>query len=154
MAYVLMAIPAELVSAVSEFLEKQGRSGAFLPPETRLAPFPPADRHAEEGGFVHGWDEATVRRAYRESADGMRRLLDFLARNPGQEISSYELADAVEARYGWNTIAGMLGAFGRRCVNRYGRSLPMWEFRYDSEGRILLTMPNGPAKAIRGVNSP
>jgi hypothetical protein len=152
MAYVLMAIPAELVSAVSEFLEKQGRSGAFLSPET-LAPLPPGDRHAEESGFVHGWDEVTVRRAYRESADGMRRLLDFLARNPGREISSYELADAVEARYGWNTIAGMLGAFGRRCANRYGRSLPMWEFRYDSEGRILLTMPEGPARAIVSVKS-
>jgi hypothetical protein len=142
MAYVMMAIPAELVPAVTTFLE--GQSSAPSRGEEIGAA-------AEEDGFVNGWTSATVRRAYRESADQMRHLLGFLASNPGKEISSYELADAIGAKYGWNTVAGMLGAFGRRCANRYGRPQPMWELRYDRDGRILLTLPPGPAKAIKAI---
>jgi len=143
MAYVMMAIPAELVPAVTTFLETQEAEYLRAP-----------HRHSRDGeggerGFVHGWDRATVLRAYRESADHMRNLLDFLAQNPGREISAPELADAIEAKYGWNTVAGMLGAFGRRSLNRYGRSQPMWEYRYDPQGRTLITMPEGPAEAIK-----
>ncbi len=138
MAYVMMAIPAELVSAVTEFIE--GKREA-LPA--------PTGEDGKSGSFVHDWDRATVRRAYRESGNPMRRLLDFLSRHPDQEVSSYDLADAIEARYGWNTVAGMLGAFGRRSANRYGRSDPMWEVRYDEEGRVLLTLPGDAAEAVR-----
>lgn len=142
MAYVLMAIPVELVPAVSAFLEDQ-KSG----PQATDPLFPAG----EEEGFVHGWNRDLVKRAYRESADQMRRLLRFLAGQPNVEVSSYELADAIGARYGWNTVAGMLGAFGRRSVNRYGRDEPMWEYRFDGDGRILITMPNGPAEAIQSA---
>ena len=137
MAYVMMAVPAELVSAVAEFIEGprgSKASGAVRPPDP--------------GGFVQGWARPAVRRAYRESGDGMREVLDFLARHPDREVSSYELADAIEAKYGWNTVAGMLGAFGRRCANRYGLKRPMWEFRHDASGRVLLTMPRAAAKAV------
>lgn len=144
MAYVLMAVPAELVPAVTAFLEDQS-SG-------RLSSDHSAGRGGEEEeGFVHGWNRDLVQRAYRESADQMRRLLRFLADQPNVEVSSYELADAIEARFGWNTVAGMLGAFGRRSVNRYGRDEPMWEYRFDGDGRILITMPNGPAEAIKSA---
>lgn len=140
MAYVMMAIPAELVSAVTELVE--GRRPGSLNPDS------PA---TSKEGFVHGWDRESVWRAYRESADKMRHLLLFLANHADQEISSAELAEALDARFGWNTVAGMLGAFGRRCANRYGRSKPMWEFRYDDEGRILITMPAAVAEVIRGA---
>jgi hypothetical protein len=139
MAYVMMAVPAELVAAVTEFIEGS-RPGA--------GPIPPAPGGGDSG-FVHGWDPQTVRRAYRESADSMRELLDFLALHPDREVSSYDLADAIDAKYGWNTVAGMLGAFGRRSGNRYGRFEPMWEVRYDSDGRVLLTMPGVVAEAIK-----
>jgi hypothetical protein len=145
MPYVMMAIPAELVPAVSEFLEAQ---------ESRSDRVRLAERGGDgagEPGFVHGWNRATVQRAYRESADQMRALLRFLARNSNLEVSAPELADAIEAKYGWNTVAGMLGAFGRRSFNRYGRSEPMWEYRYDPQGRILITMPKGPAEAVMEV---
>ncbi|MFL5833961.1 MAG: hypothetical protein ACJ76B_08265 [Solirubrobacterales bacterium] len=143
MAYVMMAIPAELVPAVSAFLEAQE-------PAYQMAQAAKNNEHeGREPGFVHGWDRSTVQRAYRESADRLRDLLDFLASNPNREVSAPELADAIEAKYGWNTVAGMLGAFGRRSVNRYGRPEPMWEYRYDPQGRILITMPEGPAKAVR-----
>lgn len=137
MAYVMMAVPAELVSAVAEFIEGPHGSEALG-----------VARSSDAGGFVHGWDRPTVRRAYRESGDRMREVLDFLARHPDREVSSYELADAIEAKYGWNTVAGMLGAFGRRCANRYGLKRPMWEFRHDAAGRVLLTMPRATAEAV------
>ncbi|HEX3240309.1 MAG TPA: hypothetical protein VHR18_09260 [Solirubrobacterales bacterium] len=143
MGYVMMAVPAELVAAVSEFIEGEGGGDA-----ARVA------NSEDRSGFVHGWDHETVRRAYRESGNKMRELLEFLARHPGEEVSSYDLADAVRARYGWNTVAGMLGAFGRRSSNRYGRSKPMWEVRYDEDGRVLLTLPEGAAGAIQEAKSP
>jgi hypothetical protein len=138
MGYVLMAIPAELVAPVTEFIESHepdglGEAGSGSPPDRLL----------------NGWERSTVRRAYRESGDNMRRLLDFMANSPGREISSYELADSIEARYGWNTVAGMLGAFGRRSANRYGLDQPMWALRYDADGRVLLTMPSDTAEALR-----
>jgi hypothetical protein len=139
MAYVMMAIPAELVPAVTEFVE----SGGFPPAASRDT--------QEPDGFVHGWDPAAVRRAYRESGDRMRRVLRFLAGHPDVEVSSEEIADAINARYGWNTVAGMLGALGRRSKNRYGRTEPMWEHRYTDDGRILLTMPSAAAKTIREI---
>lgn len=144
MAYVLMAVPAELVPAVTAFLESQD-SGR---PSSGHSAVPGG---AAEEGFVHGWNRDLVQRAYRESADQMRRLLRFLADQPNVEVSSYELADAIGAKFGWNTVAGMLGAFGRRSVNRYGRDEPMWEYRFDGDGRILITMPNGPAEAIQST---
>lgn len=147
MAYVMMAIPANLVPAVTEFLE--GREEGQLP-----AGLPGRGSEEGEAGFVHGWKREVVQRAYRESADQMRSLLDFLASRPNEEVSSYELADAIGARFGWNTVAGMLGAFGRRSANRYGRDQPMWEYRHDSDGRILITMPAGPAEAIRSASKP
>jgi hypothetical protein len=137
MAYVMMAIPAELVPAVTEFIENR-REGVGAD----------AGRDDVHGSGVGGWDPATIARAYRESANPMRKLLDFLSRHPDEEVSSYELAQAIEARYGWNTVAGMLGAFGRRSANRYGRSSPMWEVRHDEEGRVLLTMPRDAAMAV------
>jgi hypothetical protein len=144
MAYVMMAIPAELVPAVTTFLE--GQETASLPGGLSRV-----SEEEAKAGFVHGWNRSLVQRAYKESADQMRRLLEFLAHHPNQEVSSYELADAIEAKFGWNTVAGMLGAFGRRCVNRYGRLEPMWDYRYDAEGRILITLPIGPAEAIQSA---
>lgn len=137
MRYVMMAVPADLVSAVTEFIEGRGDAPVG------------SDENGGERDFVHGWSRDTVRRSYRESGDNMRVLLDFLADRPGQEVSSYDLADAIGARYGWNSVAGMLGAFGRRSANRYGRTEPMWEVRYDEDGRVLLTLPVGAARAIR-----
>lgn len=136
MAYVMMAIPAELVPAVTKFVESQ-------PGSTTRSGSP-----AATDGFVHGWDRETVRRAYRESADPMRKVLRFLAQNANQEVSAEEIAEAIGARFGWNTVAGMLGALGRRSANRYGRQMPMWEYRYDDQGRTLLRMPTKVAEAI------
>jgi hypothetical protein len=79
----------------------------------------------------------------------MRKVLSFLAQNAGREVNADEIATAIGARFGWNSIAGMLGAFGRRSANRYRKPKPMWEYRYDNQGRALLLMPENVARVIQ-----
>jgi hypothetical protein len=136
MSYILVAVPVELVPEVTELLERR------QPDQANGAKGP-------GGSLLHGWNEQTVRRAYRESGDNMRNILRFLARNGGREVSADEIAAAIGARFGWNSVAGMLGAFGRRSTNRYGRSFPMWEQRYDDLDRVRILMPKDIAEAIK-----
>lgn len=63
------------------------------------------------------WDAALVERAYRESSDAMRGVLDHLADHPGQRILSADLGQVVG--YSRPQLAGVFGAFGRRWNNRY-----------------------------------
>jgi len=134
MKYVMIAVPAGLVQAVTEFIEGHDELGL--------------EGGSGDSEFFNGWDPETIRRAYLESADRMRHLLRYLAENADEEVSSDQIARALEARYGWNTVAGMLGAFGRRSANRYGRREPMWKQRWDAQGRALLAMPYEVAKAV------
>jgi hypothetical protein len=53
----------------------------------------------------------------------MRSLLEHLASLPEHEFGSPELAAAINAP-DWNSIAGMLGPFSRRCKSRYGKLRP------------------------------
>ncbi len=140
MQYVLMAIPAELVPAVAALV-------AECDAEER--PFPSQAESAERP-MINGWTESLVKRAYQESADPMRRVLLFLAKHGGREVTSEEIADAIDAERGWNTVAGMLGAFGRRSTNRYGRKHPMWDVRQGETG-TLFKMPPAVADAIKAA---
>ena len=140
MPYVMVAVPAELLPEVTELVE---RRQADL-----------GNGAADSGGILlHGWDDPTIRRAYRESGDNMRKILRFLAQNAGREVDADEIANAIGARFGWNSVAGMLGAFGRRSANRYGKRLPMWEQRYDDRDRVWMVMPESIATAIKKAES-
>jgi hypothetical protein len=145
--YVLMAIPAEFVPSVAaliaEFDANADLEVQVEAPERGTSP-------DGAGSLLNGWTEDLVSRAFKESANPMRRVLLFLADHAGEEVTSIEIADAIDAKYGWNTVAGMLGAFGRRSVNRYKRSAPMWEWRPGSEG-ILIKMPVAVAAVIKKV---
>lgn len=76
-----------------------------------------------------GYDRALFERAYRESSPHMKRLLEYLADNPGRMIPSGELAEAIG--YDRSQLAGVLGAFGRRWKNRY-KNPGHWPFRADN----------------------
>jgi hypothetical protein len=140
MQYVLMAIPAQFVPEVAALIaEFDVPSPASLPQGV-----------GDDGLMINGWTEDLVRRAFRESADPMRKVLMFLAHNSGEEVTAVEIADAIDAERGWNTVAGMLGAFGRRSVNRYKRAQPMWESREGVEG-TLYKMPAAVATVIKAA---
>jgi hypothetical protein len=76
-------------------------------------------------------------------------VLLFLAEHGGEEVTSAEIADAIDAERGWNTVAGMLGAFGRRSANRYKRPDPMWSSREGEGGASLFKMPVAVADIIK-----
>jgi hypothetical protein len=75
-----------------------------------------------------------------QSPPAMADILDALAERPGEWLSMEELATAIKNKpdANWNTVAGTLGAFGRRVKNRYGIESWPFENRYDHEirGRV------------------
>jgi len=140
MQYVLMAIPAQFVPDVAALIAEFDVDGGS----------PISVQMTGDESMINGWTEELVRQAFRESADPMRRVLSFLAEHSGTEVTSDQIAEAIAAERGWNTVAGMLGAFGRRSVNRYKRLLPMWETRQGATG-TLFKMPVTVATVIKAA---
>src|SRR5215207_8812315 len=90
-----------------------GLSGVSTPVQ------PPAD------DTVLGWTKAEVMSVYHESTQSLRVTLDYLADRAGQEVWSRELASAVYPKDGEaeaeSRLYGVLGAFGSRVINKYGK---------------------------------
>lgn len=82
----------------------------------------------QEPQFTHierpeGWNRELIERAWRESAENARRVLTTLANRAGEWVLASELAGAVGLSR--RKLTGVLGAFSRRCKNRYQvRTLP------------------------------
>jgi hypothetical protein len=64
-------------------------------------------------------DEDLIRRIYNESHGAHRRLLKRLAESPDEWIFASELAKDLKLKGGNKSLAGMLGALGRRSNHRY-----------------------------------
>ncbi|MGO9322655.1 MAG: hypothetical protein ACLQBY_17890 [Solirubrobacteraceae bacterium] len=64
-------------------------------------------------------DEALIRRIYEESHEAHRRMLKRLAESPDKWVYGNQLAAALELAGGKKSLAGMLGALGRRSNHRY-----------------------------------
>lgn len=86
-----------------------------------------ADASDEATGTL---DAALIRRMYEESQEPHRRLMEYLARHPAVWIYTGKLAEALGLPRGARSLAGMLGAFGRRAEHRYGGLTP-WESEWD-----------------------
>lgn len=98
------------------------------------------------------WPRDLIVRQYQESQPAMKRFLDHLTAHPDVWISTLEMADALDAAHGWNTIAGMLGAYGRRVKNRYRRSTFPFEVKWDYDAnRSNYRMSSEVAKIIRSL---
>lgn len=87
-----------------------------------------------------GWTEALIERQFLESSDTMRDLQKTLAAQPDKEFTGNELADAIGMEYGWNSVAGMLGAAQRRIENRYGRTTQPFTIRRGRSGQAHYSM--------------
>ena len=88
----------------------------------RHANQPAVDESVEILDDAGSWPRNLIVRQYPESPQSMKKFQMFLAENAGQDFSSTEIAEAIGAKYGSNTIAGQLRAYGRRVKNRYKRS--------------------------------
>jgi hypothetical protein len=128
MELIFMGVPRHLAQTVADLIAEDGaRSGTPL---------------------LNGWTDETLRRAWRESKENIRKLLEYLATHPDEEFGTPELATAIGVP-DWNSIAGMLGPFTRRFKNHYGVVLPPWNQRTDANDRDHLTMPAAVANVIR-----
>jgi hypothetical protein len=93
----------------------------------------PVAAQAGAGSDGDAWPEDLIVRQYRESPESMKKFQRFLAEHPGQEFSTSEMAEPIGAEYGWNSVAGALGAYGRRVKNRYKRDSFPFQSRWDHE---------------------
>ena len=129
---ILIAVPPHLVPAVTDLIANDGALPAGAPTNATL---------------IHGWTEDTLREHYRGSSEKMRAFLIFLGTHPGEEVTSHAAAQAV-GYPDWNSIAGMLGAAGRRAKNHFGREHGPWNQRWASDDQARLKMPREVAEIV------
>jgi hypothetical protein len=133
---ILIAVPPHLVPAVVELIANDGGT----------AESGTADLTTSEA-LIHGWTEDTLRAHYLDSSPKMQAFLRYLAQNADHEVTSHSAAEAIGYR-DWNSIAGMLGAAGRRAKNHFGREQGPWQLRSARDGQARLKMPNDVARII------
>jgi hypothetical protein len=110
------------------------------------------DSTGSDGAGAAGWTRELIERQFRESPPFMKRFQKHLAEHPGQTFSTRDMAKALEAKKGWNSVAGALGAYGRRIKNRYKQTEFAFTSWWDYEkGEAYHTMPEEVAEIIRGL---
>jgi len=85
----------------------------------------------QDAGPAVEWTPLRLRKMISQThSSAMRDILRVLAENAGEWLTSHRLAASIEGKpdADWNTVAGTLGAFGRRVRNRYG--LKTWPFEH------------------------
>jgi hypothetical protein len=102
------------------------------------------------------WTDEQIARFYRESPARLQQGLRIILEAGDEGIGTVDLAEAVQYPYGANSVAGMLGAAGRRCQNRYGKSTLPWAARWhsahdDGTGWSILTIPEQYRPALIAV---
>lgn len=121
---VMVPVPASRVLDVYELLG----SKKMEPPASALA--------AEDGSG--SWDAAAFQRHILGRSKTIRGLVSFLADQAGKEVTTEQAATALKLPYGWNSLAGALGALGTYCSNR-NLSFP-WESWEDTNGHTVMRM--------------
>ena len=110
-----------------------------------------ADDGGEDGGAAAEEIALTpelVRRMYEESQPAHRRLFKYLAERPDTWIHSDALAQGLKLQGGSKSLAGMLGAFGRRAKHRYNGLRPYISEWDHGAGQVRHLMPGEVAKVI------
>lgn len=123
--FVSIPVPRGYVTQVYGFIASLESGGR----ETQVE----ASSASAAATLSESWPEDLIIRQYRESPDSMKKFQQYLAQHAGQDFSSTEIAEAIGAEYGWNSIAGALGAYGRRVKNRYKRSTFPFNQHWDHE---------------------
>jgi hypothetical protein len=129
----MVPVPESRVLEVYAFL-----AGAAAPGSAATEPVP-----------VAGWDERMLELVLRDVSDTIWDLAQYLAQHPDRDITTDEAAAALRLRFGWNSLAGALGAFGRYLANR-NLDFP-WDVHYASDGRARMRMDAATATAVRAI---
>lgn len=112
--YVNLPVPKHLVPAVMALIAKQMLTNAN---ESQSAA-------ASVAGQPLELTEDLFKRIWKESGATIRKAMNCLARRPSQPISAADLAKDVFGSSKGHKLPGAMGAFGRRCKNRYGGVKP------------------------------
>ncbi len=138
--YVAVFVPKQHLTKVYGFI-----ASLDSPSSTEVRPL--ADRQTAQE-----WTPELIERQYRESPDSMKKFQKHLAAHPGQEFSTTEIAQAIGAKRGWNSVAGALGAYGRRVKNRYKRDSFPFQSRWEhTEGQQYHSMTPEVAEIIAAL---
>ena len=138
--FIYIPVPSEHVPAVYRLLAEADQTTTASPAGSPADTLDPATIP----------DPELIRRMYRESYEGHKRLMVLLAKAPDEWTYTAEIATALDVAKGARGVAGMLGAFGRRSKNRYGHQKP-WISEWDGgreEARHMM-----PAEVAKVVNT-
>ena len=99
------------------------------------------------------WTPSRIRKMVDESDTAMRALLKELATHAGAWRSTEDLAAAIGTgadgrRADWNTVAGTMGAFGRRLKNRYALDTKPYERRREPGAGKMFRMSKEMAQQV------
>ncbi len=90
----------------------------------------------------------------QESSPALLAILGALADSPGEWLTMGDLAKPIGPKADWNTVAGTLGAFGRRLKSRYGLESWPFENRLDhAKGTRECRMSKETARAVKKLIS-
>jgi hypothetical protein len=110
---------------------------------------PQIRRNARSGAPADEWTPSRIRKMVEQSPPAMRDILTALASHPGEWMTSETLAKAIRGKDAdWNTVAGTLGAFGRRLKSRYGMDSHPYEGRHEHGVGKVLRMSSQMAQQI------
>ena len=127
---VSISVPRPYIALVRGFLAGLSAQGTLDGAEVSQ----PVQRGEAPSEAAEDWTSAMLDRLVRESHSGnMRAILKCLAEHPDEWVSTHALAEAIGDDADSNTVAGALGAFGRRCYNRYEMNSLPFEGRWDHE---------------------
>ncbi len=150
-------VPERFLPLIYEVLAEAYRGEADAEGNPSESPSgPPA-----QGGNAAEWTAEDVALAYRDSSPKQRVALDYLADRPRVEVRSRELAQAVypddDGDVAESRLYGVLGAFGSRVKNEYGKN--GWFFLADRErsphgvlGHMVYCMEPEEASWVRAAN--
>ena len=124
---------------------------AFLGALDEQAPDAETATEDSSNGNV-AWTRELIERQFKESPPFMKQFQKYLAEHAGQEFSTRDMAAALNAVYGWNTVAGALGAYGNRVKNRYKQTTWPFQARWDHVlGESYHSMSEEVAEIIRDL---
>ncbi len=136
--YVNVPVPKHLVPRVYELIS------SYMVTKGEAKPTEGATEHAASEVL----SDETLKRMWDESAAVMRKALKHLAQQSGKPVAAPDLAKAIFGNPKGHKLAGAMGAFGRRCQNRYGGAKPFAAKWNPVATRWEYTMPADVAKRI------
>lgn len=146
-SYVPVLVPAALLGDVYRLLtDAAGASVVPSQPVQTVAAEDESDGWSGEAD-ARFRDASFVRAHLVPRSATVKGAAKHLANRANTWISSEEIATALGLQFGWNSLAGALGAAGRYFANR-DIGVP-WDWTYDTpDGRIRLKMDAAIAEVV------